>query len=167
MKPGSSLDFNESIAANLARVRERISAAAASAGRRPADVTLVAVSKTFGVEHVRAAYRAGQRVFGENKVQEGCRKSTRPPIRRSRGISSATCNRTKPRKRAPPLRPSIRLIPWISCEEVDAAADEAGATPDVLIQVDLAGETTKFGAAEADVESILRAAAQAVGQHGW
>ena len=62
------------LAANLADVRERIAAAARRAGRDPRDVTLIAVSKTFGADAVRAACAAGQRDFGENKVQEGLQK---------------------------------------------------------------------------------------------
>jgi PLP dependent protein len=58
------------IAANLAAVRERIEAAARSAGRAPGSVTLVAVSKTHPAESVRAALMAQHRVFGENRVQE-------------------------------------------------------------------------------------------------
>lgn len=57
-------------AARLAAVRERISAAAREAGRDPAAVTLIAVSKTFDAEHIRPVLEAGQRVFGENRVQE-------------------------------------------------------------------------------------------------
>ena len=59
---------------NLAAIRQRIAAAAAAAGRRPEDVRLLAVSKTFSADHVRAAYAAGQRDFGENKVQEALQK---------------------------------------------------------------------------------------------
>ena len=58
------------IAANLAAVRERIAAAARAAGRAPESVTLVAVSKTHPAASVRQALMAGQRVFGENRVQE-------------------------------------------------------------------------------------------------
>ena len=58
------------IAANLARVRARIAEAATAAGRDPAGVTLVAVGKTRGVAFIEAALDAGQRVFGENRVQE-------------------------------------------------------------------------------------------------
>jgi hypothetical protein len=58
------------IAANLAEVRARIAAAAKAAGRDPAAVTLVAVAKTHPAQAVRAAIAAGQRVFGENRVQE-------------------------------------------------------------------------------------------------
>ena len=59
-----------SIAANLDRIRERIARAAARAGRKPEEVTLVAVSKTFPAEAIREAYAAGVRHFGENRVQE-------------------------------------------------------------------------------------------------
>src|SRR5580658_9396143 len=62
------------IADNLQRVRDRIADAAARAGRRPEDVTLVAVSKTKPVEAVLAALAAGQTVFGENRVQEAAEK---------------------------------------------------------------------------------------------
>src|ERR1051325_9553944 len=64
-----------SIAARLAEVRARIDAAARSAGRDPASVRLVAVSKTFPMEAIREAYAAGQRDFGENRVQEVLQKS--------------------------------------------------------------------------------------------
>ena len=62
------------IESQLAAIRSRIAAAAAAAGRTPTDVSLLAVSKTFGPDHVRAAYAAGQRDFGENKVQEALQK---------------------------------------------------------------------------------------------
>jgi len=62
------------IEANLTAVADRIAAAARDAGRSPSDVTLVAVSKTFPAETVRAAIAAGHRVFGENRVQEAASK---------------------------------------------------------------------------------------------
>lgn len=62
------------IATNLAAIRARIAEAAATVPRDPADVTLVAVAKTFPAEAVAAALAAGQRQFGENRVQEGMAK---------------------------------------------------------------------------------------------
>jgi len=59
-----------SVAENLARVRDRMAAAAQRAGRPPEPIVLVAVSKTFPAERIREAYAAGQRHFGENRVQE-------------------------------------------------------------------------------------------------
>ena len=60
----------EAIAANLAGVRERIAEVARAAGRNPTQITLVAVGKTHGAEAIAAALAAGQKVFGENRVQE-------------------------------------------------------------------------------------------------
>ena len=62
------------IAANLSAVRSRIALAARTAGRNPEEIRLVAISKTFGIEHVRAAVAAGQTEFGENRVQEALQK---------------------------------------------------------------------------------------------
>jgi len=151
------VDLNESIAANLAHVRERIAAAARNAGRRPAEVTLVAVSKTFGLDAVHAAYLAGQRAFGENKVQEGLQKIATST---DTGIAWHLIGHLQSNKarKAGGAFAAIHSIDSVDLlRKVDAAAGEAGTTPDVLIQVDLAGETTKFGAPEADVESIIRA----------
>ncbi|HEY5301924.1 MAG TPA: alanine racemase, partial [Acetobacteraceae bacterium] len=64
----------EAVAACLARVRTRIAEAALRANRRPEDVTLIAVSKTKPADAVRAALRAGQTAFGENRVQEAAAK---------------------------------------------------------------------------------------------
>ncbi|MGH9679267.1 MAG: YggS family pyridoxal phosphate-dependent enzyme, partial [Candidatus Acidiferrales bacterium] len=57
-------------AENLARVRERIAGAASRSGRRPEEITMVAVSKMHSAEQIRAVYDAGARHFGENRVQE-------------------------------------------------------------------------------------------------
>ena len=63
------------LAENLARIRERIQAACGRAGRDPAEVRLMAVSKTQSPEVVREAYDAGLRLFGENRVQEAADKA--------------------------------------------------------------------------------------------
>ena len=63
--------MSNNIAANLARVQARIQAAARRAGRDPAEITLVVVTKTRPLEAVQAAYQAGVRHFGENRVEEG------------------------------------------------------------------------------------------------
>jgi len=67
---GETLEAAEGIADRLRAVKAKIAAAAASAGRNPADVALVAVAKTHGVPAVEAALGAGHRLFGENRVQE-------------------------------------------------------------------------------------------------
>ena len=147
------------IASNLAAVHARIAAAAARSGRRPDDVTLVAVSKTFGAEQVKAAHAAGQREFGENKVQEALQKiSETSDIPSVRWHLIGHLQSNKARKAAG----SFACIHSVDSTDVlnrlDAAAVEQGTTPQILVQVDLAGETTKFGAAEAHVEELARAA---------
>lgn len=145
------------IVGNLAAIRGRIAAAAAAAGR-PDGVRLLAVSKTFSADHVRAAYAAGQRDFGENKVQEGLQKrdETADLDIRWHLIGHLQSNKAK---RAGEAFAAIHSIDSVDLlRRVDRAAADAGATPDLFIQVDLAGESTKFGAAEADVPAIAQAA---------
>jgi pyridoxal phosphate enzyme (YggS family) len=148
----------DSIPANLTAIRERIAAAAAAAGRRPDDVRLVAVSKTFSADHVRAAYDAGQRDFGENKVQEALQKIGETADLEIRWHLIGHLQSNKAKKAAPAFA-AIHAIDSVDLvRRVDAAAVEAGTAPDLFIQVDLAGEATKFGAPEADVPAIARAA---------
>jgi pyridoxal phosphate enzyme (YggS family) len=148
------------IAANLAAIQKRIAAAAVAAGRRPEDVRLLAVSKTFSADAVREAYAAGQRDFGENKVQEALQKiaATAELEIRWHLIGHLQSNKAK---RAGPAFAAIHSIDSVDLvRRIDAAAVEQGAHPDLYIQVDLAGEATKFGAAEDEVPDIARAALQ-------
>jgi pyridoxal phosphate enzyme (YggS family) len=121
-------------------------AAAWRAGRDPADITLVAVSKTFGADAVRAAYASGQRDFGENKVQEALQKIAETADISPRWHLIGHLQSNKARKAAGPFTwihsvDSVELL-----HKLDAAATDAGCRPEVLVQVDLAGESTKFGA---------------------
>jgi pyridoxal phosphate enzyme (YggS family) len=147
------------IESQLAAIRSRIAAAAAAAGRTPTDVSLLAVSKMFGPDHVRAAYAAGQRDFGENKVQEALQKqeATADLAIRWHLIGHLQSNKAK---KAAPAFAAIHSVDSVELlRRIDAAAVEAGSAPDVYIQVDLAGEDTKFGAPEAEAGAIARAAA--------
>jgi pyridoxal phosphate enzyme (YggS family) len=149
----------QTIPENLASVRSRIAAAARRAGRNPDEVTLVAVSKTFGADHVRAAWAAGQRDFGENKVQEAEQK-----IAATRDLDGARWHlighlqSNKVRKAAAPFAVIQSIDSMDLLQKVDSAAAAAGAAPDILIQADLAGEATKHGAARQDLAAIARAA---------
>jgi PLP dependent protein len=152
------LTLDATIAANLAAVRSRIADAARRAGRRPEDVRLVAVSKTFGADHVRAAWAAGQRDFGENKVQEGLQKREATADIGIRWHLIGHLQSNKARKAAGAFA-AIHSVDSVDLlRRIDDAAAAEQASPDVLIQVDLAGEATKFGAPEADVPEIVRAA---------
>jgi pyridoxal phosphate enzyme (YggS family) len=148
-----------SIAERLTAVRARIDAAARSAGRDPSSVRLVAVSKTFPIDAVREAFTAGQREFGENRVQEALQKIERSADLPIRWHLIGHLQTNKARKAGPAFAviqsvDSVELL-----EKLDRAAADAGRAPELLIQVDLAGEATKFGAPPGEVPRLLEAAA--------
>jgi pyridoxal phosphate enzyme (YggS family) len=152
MPPGAD------IAKNLEAVRRRIDAAAQRAGRRATDITLVAVSKTFPAEDVRAAAAAGVRSFGENRVQEGLQKIE---ILGDLGLDWHLIGHLQSNK----ARRAAAAFSWIESvdslellDKLDRGARESGTRPRVLVQVDLAHETTKHGA-EAEAAASLVAAA--------
>ena len=148
----------DQIADNLAMVRSRIDAAARRAGRDPAEITLVAVSKTFDADHVRAAWEAGQRDFGENKVQEAERKiAATTALAGARWHLIGHVQSNKARKAAAPFAMIHSVDSLDLLKRLDAAASEAGAAPEVLLQADLAGEATKHGAAEQEIGALARA----------
>jgi hypothetical protein len=152
----------EGIAARLADVRRRIAAAAARAGRDPAGVRLVAVSKTYGADDVAAAVAAGQHDFGENKVQEGLQKIAAVADNTIRWHLIGHLQSNKARK-AGEAFDWIHAIDGVALlRKIDAAAAEAGRRPRLLVQVDLAGEATKHGAAPGEVGEIFAAAADCV-----
>ena len=133
--------------------------AARSAGRDPASVRLIAVSKTFPIEAVRAAYDAGQRDFGENRVQEGLQKVERSTDLSIRWHLIGHLQTNKARKAAPAFA-MIQSVDTVELlERLDRAADETGRAPELLIQVDLGGEATKHGAPPAEVPRLFEAAA--------
>ena len=143
----------------LAEIRERIANAAGRAGRQPADVRLIAVSKTHPIDAVRAAADAGQIDFGENKVQEALQKIAQSADTPLRWHLIGHLQSNKVRKAAGMVN-VIQAIDSVDLlKRVDQAATEAGRTMDVLIQVDLALEDTKFGAPLAEVPAIAQAAA--------
>jgi PLP dependent protein len=147
------------IADRLAGIRGRIDAAARSAGRNPSSVRLVAVSKTFPIDAIREAYAAGQRDFGENRVQEALQKIASGTDLEIRWHLLGHLQTNKARKAAPSFA-TIHSVDSVELlQKIDAAAAEAGKTPELLIQVDLAREATKFGVAPADVPRIFDAAA--------
>jgi PLP dependent protein len=145
------------ITSNLESVRSRIDAAARRAGRDPSDIRLIAVSKTFSAVQVRAAWSAGQRDFGENKVQEALQKIGEIADIEIRWHLIGHLQSNKAKKAAGSFA-SIHSVDSVELlRKLDSAAADAGATPEVLVQVDLAGEDTKFGAAAEDARRIVDA----------
>jgi hypothetical protein len=150
-----------SIAVRLSAVRARIDAAARGAGRDPSSVRLVAVSKTFPLNAVREAYAAGHRDFGENRVQEALEKiSASSELSDARWHLLGHLQSNKARKAAPVFA-MIQSVDSIDLlQKLDAAAADSGHAPELLVQVDLAGEDTKYGIPPTEVPRILDAAAQ-------
>lgn len=146
-----------SIAENLARIRERIARAAERAGRRADEITLVAVSKTFPAEAARAAYDAGLREFGENRVQEFEAKHAKLADLDATWhlIGHLQSNKAK---RAAQLFNRVDSVDSLSlAQKLDFAADDQEKRLPALIEVHLGGESTKSGVTEADLLALAQA----------
>lgn len=148
------------IAANADRVRARIARAAAAAGRDPAAVRLIAVSKTFPAEQVRAAAAAGLADFGENRVQEALPKIEAVADRRLEWHLVGALQSNKARRAA-------AAFAWIHSVDrvdlltrLDGAAAAAGTTPRLLLQFNLGREARKAGADAQDAPALFAAAAR-------
>jgi pyridoxal phosphate enzyme (YggS family) len=155
-------DLEAVIAARLADVRGRVARSAERVNRNPADIRLVAVSKTYGADHVAAAAAAGQHDFGENKVQEGLQKIGRLADTTIRWHLIGHLQSNKARKAGESFQ-------WIHAIDgadvlgrVDQGAAAAGQRPQALVQVDLAGETTKHGVRPEALADIFAAARSCV-----
>lgn len=132
------------LAANLNRIQERIAAACARAGREPASVTLLAVSKTQPPEAVGEAARLGLTLFGENKVQEAKAKIPLCPGRlRWHMIGHLQSNKCRD---AVELFEMIEGVDSLSlAEEINKRAEQAAKTMPILLEVNIVGEASKFG----------------------
>ncbi len=146
------------IAEAVARVRERIARAAARAGRRREEVRLVAVTKTLGAEALRAAYEAGVRDFGENRVQEW--EAKRPQVGRLEGASIhmiGHLQRNKARAAAAIFDRIDSIDSLALARKLDQAAADEGRRLPVLIEVRLAEEPAKNGIEPESLESLAMA----------
>jgi pyridoxal phosphate enzyme (YggS family) len=133
-----------SIAANLDRVREQIANACAKSGRGVDEVELVAVTKTHPAEKIREAIDAAQTLFGENKVQEARGKIPElPSTVRWHFIGHLQKNKIR---HALPLFEMIHGVDSLElATAINRIADEDGHRPRVLLEVNVAGEGSKFG----------------------
>lgn len=145
----------EGIKDNLARVRAQVAQAAAAAGRRPDDVTLIAVSKTFDAETVGQAVAAGARDLGENRVQEAAAKVG---LVKAEGLRWHLIGHLQSNKARLAVR-TFDVIHTVDSLEMagrlDRVCSEEGRRLDVLVQVDLGREATKTGAVETEVAAIV------------
>ena len=150
-----------SIAENIAQVRERIAASAQRAGRKPDEITLMGVSKTFPDASVREAYAAGLRIFGENRVQEFAGK-----VDALRDLPDAEWHlighlQTNKAAKAAELFDAVDSVDSVRmAEKLNAFAQSAGKALAVLIEINVGGESAKSGIApgSAELEQILQGA---------
>jgi pyridoxal phosphate enzyme (YggS family) len=135
-----------SIAESLAQVRERLAAAARRAGRSESEVALMAVGKTFPAEAIREAYAAGQRLFGENRVQEFSEKA--PRVADLPGLEMHLIGHLQSNKanKAAELFQAVDSVDSLKlAERLNAAAERLGKRLPVLIEVNVGGEEAKGG----------------------
>ena len=143
-----------SIADNIARVRERMEAAARRAGRRPEEVRLVAVSKTVDADRVRQAVEAGVKCLGENYIQEAQKKiADLGPGIDWHFIGHLQTNKAKVAVRWFDLIHSVDSLRL--AEELNRVARQQKKILPILLQVNLGQEETKFGAKESEVIRML------------
>lgn len=137
-------------------MRDRIADAAIKAGRKPEDITLVAVTKTKPVEAIRAALAAGQTVFGENRVQEAAAKF--PPLRAEYRFSLHLIGGLQTNK----ARDAVRLAEVIEtldrphlADAIAAAIAKEGRTPTLLVEVNVGDEAQKSGVGRAEADAFI------------
>ncbi len=150
-----------SVAANIASIQERIAAAARRTGRRSEEIVLMAVSKTQPPERIREAYDAGQRLFGENRVQEFAAKAEAlGDLREADWHMIGHLQTNKAAKTAELFRAVDSVDSLKLAAKLDAAACTLGKKLDVLIEVNLGGEEAKSGVAPDSLalEELLLAA---------
>ena len=148
-----------SIAENLRSVQERITIAAQRVHRDPSSVRLVVVTKTVDHDHIREAVAAGATAFGENRVQEAKEKiEALGTIASWHLIGRLQTNKAKYAVKLFDLIHSVDTLELAA--ELDRQAAKIGTVQDILIEVNIAGETSKAGMAAAGAQGLVREAAK-------
>jgi pyridoxal phosphate enzyme (YggS family) len=154
-----------SIAANLERLRNQLADACARAGRAPSSVALMAVSKMHPADAILEAHAAGQRLFGENRVQEFAAKG--PALSTLYALHSTLCSfhligplQNNKTTKAAELFDAIDTLDSLkTAERLNSAAQSLGKRLEVLIEVKLSPEETKHGLAPDELPALLTALA--------
>lgn len=140
---------------NLAEVQSRVEQACKRAGRDVAEVTLIAVSKTKPVTDLQEIYNAGVRDFGENKMQEMCDKMEKMP----KDINWHMIGHLQ-RNKVKYIVGNVALIHSVDsyrlAEEINIQAKKKGLVVPILVEVNIADETTKFGVSKEDAMELVR-----------
>ena len=152
------------VSENLDHIEERICAACERAGRDRRSVTLICVTKTKPLEMLQEAYEKGQRDFGENKVQEICRKKPElEPDIRWHMIGHLQRNKVRQLMGQTVMIHSVDSLRL--AETISAEAEKAGLVMPVLIEVNAAQEESKFGVSIEETEELVRAISALRGVH--
>jgi PLP dependent protein len=149
----------------LTKVRDQIARACADARRDPASVTLVAISKTFGANAIEPVIAAGQRVFGENRVQEA--KAKWPPLKERHGgielhlVGALQSNKAKD---AVALFDTIHSLDRPSLAEALAKEiSKQGRRPTLFVEVNTGGEAQKSGVLPEETDAFVKACRERYG----
>jgi pyridoxal phosphate enzyme (YggS family) len=152
--------LGNSISDNLSLIHEQIADACARANRPPSDITLMAVSKMHPAEALLEAYAAGQRLFGENRVQEAQTKA--PQVANLDGLRLhliGPLQNNKTSKAAEIFHAVDTIDSEKTATRLNDAAHTLGKTLSILIEVKLSPENTKHGVAPNDLPALLAATA--------
>jgi pyridoxal phosphate enzyme (YggS family) len=152
-----------SIAENIVAVRERINAAARSAGRNSDEITLIAISKTFPAESIREAYASGLRIFGESRVQEFAGKAEALNDLQNVEWHMIGHLQTNKAAKAVQLFHTVDSVDSLHlAEKLNSAAQAAGKNLPALVEINVGGEAAKTGIApdSQELENILQTASR-------
>ncbi|MDR2903330.1 MAG: YggS family pyridoxal phosphate-dependent enzyme [Clostridiales bacterium] len=150
----------DDIDSNLADIRAKIAASAEKSGRQPEAITLIGVTKTIGADRIKVMQTAGVNDFGENKVQEILAKYPDFPDVRFHMIGHLQTNKVKSILDKVAMIHSVDSIKL--AEEIAKKSSLAGKTTDILIEINIAGEESKYGVApESAGEFALNVSAMA------
>ncbi len=149
------MEGNDYIEKNIKGIISRINEAAVRAGRDPADIKLIGVTKTVDTERIKAAYNCGIKDFGENRVQELCEKTDILDINcKWHLIGHLQTNKVKY------IIDKVSLIHSLDslelAKEISRRAEKAGRIAEVLVQVNVAGEDTKFGIGPEETPAFIK-----------
>jgi pyridoxal phosphate enzyme (YggS family) len=140
---------------NLSETKDKISAAIKKSGRKPDSVKLIAVSKTFPAEAVQSAYDAGQRAFGENKVQDlSIKNAALADDIEWHMIGHLQSNKAKLAVENADYIHAVDSVKLL--KRINRLAEELEKTPKILLEVNISGEESKFGLTPSKVKNLIK-----------
>lgn len=139
---------------NLKNIHERVAAAAKKSGRNPEEITLVCVSKTVDVQTILDAQALGENIFGENRVQELCEKFPRVEGATWHLIGHLQTNKVDKVVGKAALIHSVDSIRL--AEEINLRAQKKGIIQDILLEINISGEESKYGLTTEEIPTIIK-----------